>query len=116
LLQAVPAKLAVIDRLSREYLTLTRTGADPARQRMLASQIQNLDTCVRLAREGPGLVARIIHLYYGCGFDSVGVGSELGISPTLVRQTIFRLNRLAERQPARDSEQANRRGRERKHK
>lgn len=95
ILTSVPRKVEVLDRLMREYQAVKH--ADPARARMLESQIQNLDTVIRTAREGAGLVTRMVYLYYRCGLSSAQVGTELGISPRTIRQTIYRLHRLAER-------------------
>jgi len=92
----IPRIVEVLDVLCREFVTCS----DPARRRILTIEIENLDTSVRLAREGPGVVARIVHLYYSVGFDSVGVAGEIGIKPTLVRMTLFRLNSLVRRMAA----------------
>ena len=95
MLQSIPRKVAVIDRLSREYVELKKTGTDPERALLLEREVRNLDTVIRMIRMGPGGVARMVQIYYGCGCDSVDVGSEIGISPTQVRQTLFRLHKTA---------------------
>lgn len=93
LLTTIPHKIAVLDHLCREYQDVRST--DPDRARILASQISNLDTGIRLIRMGPGAVGRMIHLYYAVGLDSVGTAAEIGCHPVLVRQTLHRLHRLA---------------------
>lgn len=97
LLAKIPAKVAVIDHLCREYMAVKST--DPARARLLQSEIQNLDTCIRMAKMGPGGVARMVTLYYSVGLDSVGTASEIGITPPHVRQTLWRLNQIAAAPP-----------------
>jgi hypothetical protein len=93
LLSSIPRKVENLDRLCREYQDVKNT--DRARARVLQSQIANLDTGIRLARMGPGVVARIVVLYYSVGLDSVGTAAEIGCSPMLVRQTLYRLHRIA---------------------
>jgi hypothetical protein len=93
LLASIPRKIEVLDRLCVEFQSAKQT--DPARARMLQSQIQNLDTSIRLIRLGPGTVARMVHLYYAVGYNSCGCASEIGCSPMLVRQTLYRLHRIA---------------------
>jgi hypothetical protein len=93
LLASIPRKIEVLDRLCREHQEAKST--DPARARMLASQIANLDTGIRLTRMGPGVIARMVTLFHGCGYDSVGTAAEIGCHPVLVRQTLHRLRRIA---------------------
>lgn len=95
ILASVPRKVEVLDRLCREYIVVK--AVDSARARVLTTQILNLDAVIRTAREGPGIIARLVYLYYAVGMDSAGVGSELGVSPRSIRQTVYRLHRLAKR-------------------
>jgi len=88
-----PKKLTVLDGLCVEYVTLKRDGGDPARERKLESLIAGLDTSIRLIDEGPGLIIRLVQLYYSVRLDSVGVSTELGIRPPHVRQTLLRMHR-----------------------
>lgn len=97
LLSRIPGMTEVLDRLCREYTEVK--DADPARATVLQIEIQNLDTSIRMARMGPGGVARVVHLYYGCAYDSCAVASEIGITPMHVRQTLFRLHRAAKPVP-----------------
>jgi hypothetical protein len=89
-----PKKLAILDGLCIEYVTLKREGGDPARVRKLESIIEGLDTSIRMIDEGPGMVLRIVQLYYSVRLDSVGVGAEVGIRPPHVRQTLHRMARV----------------------
>jgi hypothetical protein len=95
LLASVPAKIEVLDKLCREYVAVK--SADPARAKILRMEIANIDTAVRMARMGAGGIARMIHLYYSVGLDSVGTASEIGVTPQHVRQIIYRLHRLVKR-------------------
>jgi hypothetical protein len=80
-----------MDKLCVEYVQLRSAGVDPARQRELERTIEGIDTLLRVG--SLGVVARIIHLYYGVGFDSVGVGTEVGCKPPHVRQLLLRLHK-----------------------
>lgn len=93
LLSRVPGMTEVLDRLCGRYAAAK--SADPERARSFRIQIQSIDTTIRMVRMGPGGVARIVHLYYSVGMDSVGVAAEIGITPMHVRQTLWRLHRAA---------------------
>jgi hypothetical protein len=87
--------VALIDKLSAEYVGLKKQNPKAPRVRQLETLIENLDTRLRFERKdgGLGCIARTIHLYYSVGLDSVGVGAELGIKPPQVRRTIFMLHK-----------------------
>jgi hypothetical protein len=100
LMARLPRNIEILDRLMREYRDVRST--DPARAKVLETQIQNLDTVIRTTREGPGLIARLVYLFYCCGQDSVGTAAELGLRPQHVRRTLFGLHRVAEGKSRKD--------------
>jgi hypothetical protein len=68
------------------------------RIKQLESEIEGIDTYLRISENGGAdVVAAAVYLYYRTGLDSVGVGSELGLKPPHVRQTLFRLHQTAKR-------------------
>lgn len=83
----ISRKSDVLDRLCRAYVV----EDNPARKRVLQTQIKNLDAVIRTTEQGPALIAGIVYLYYRCGLPSNAVASELGIQPQSVRQILFRL-------------------------
>lgn len=61
-------------------------------------EIEGIDTLLRYTNgptAGAGVIAAIVWLYYRVGMDSVGVGSELGLKPPHIRQTLWRLHETA---------------------
>lgn len=122
-----PAAMVVLDRLCEEYVGIKNNGLNPdmtdkewneaksqpymefaegearfqdmqKRMRQLESEIEGIDTYLRIsAGGGADIVAACVYLYYRTGLDSVGVGSELGLKAPHVRQTLFRLHRIAKR-------------------
>lgn len=120
-----PRLIAVLTRLGAEYVTLKRLGLDPTttdeqwnasrhqpyivccageakfvaekkRKRELEIEIEGIDTYLRYtANGGADVIAAVVYLYYRSGLDSVGVGSELGLKPPHVRQTLWRLHQTA---------------------
>lgn len=89
-----PRLIATLEDLCRSYVE----NEDHARKKMLAINIEGIDTFLRYTKNQAGLatVAAIVSLYYRVGLDSVGVAQELGLKPTHVRQTLWRLFRVAE--------------------
>lgn len=68
------------------------------RSRELEIEIEGIDTYLRYtANGGADTVAAIVYLYYRAGYDSVGVGAELGLKPPHVRQTLWRLHDTAKK-------------------
>lgn len=90
-------KSALLDSLCKDYVHLKKTGAEPNKLRFREQVIESLDTeiCV-LQADCPGVILRIVHLYYRCGFESVVVGKELSLKPPHVRQILWRLNEIAD--------------------
>jgi hypothetical protein len=95
----LPARrCATMTKLCRELVEeRKKTKPDEDRLRQLRIEIQNLDTTIRFERSAPAFVAAIVFYYYRAGMDSVGIGSEIGMSPMHIRQTLWRLNRIANR-------------------
>jgi len=85
LLDSIPAKIIAMNNLCREFIA---RKDDPARRRVLAAEIENLDTDVVLTRRGPGVVIQIVFLYYRMGLTSCQIGHECNLKPPLVRQTL----------------------------
>jgi hypothetical protein len=122
-----PNAMVVLDRLCEEYVEIKNKGLKPGitdkewneskqqpfmefaegearyqdekkRLKQLESEIEGVDTYLRISENGGAdIVAAVIYLYYRTGYDSVGVGEELGIKPPHVRQTIYRLHQTAKR-------------------
>lgn len=88
-------QLAVIDKLCSEYVAC----ADPSRRNLLMTEIQNLDTTVRVDRE-PWVIPVIVKAYYRECCDSVGCGERVGFSSPHVRQILYRLGTVAKRMAA----------------
>jgi hypothetical protein len=117
-----PRMVEVLKKLCNEYVTLKQLGLKPEstdaewnaarqqpyiplfegearhvaeqkRRRELEIEIEGLDTYLRYTvNGGADVIAAIVYLYYRAGLDSVGVGSELGLKPPHVRQTLWRLH------------------------
>lgn len=89
---------ATLTRLCQRYVAL-KNGAnpDPKQLRELEVEIENLDTVLRIAERGAGLVLAAVYLYYRANFDSVGVATELGIKPPHVRTLLYRINQTWQR-------------------
>jgi hypothetical protein len=82
----------ILETLSEEY----RTTEDPIRKRALQTQLENVNTRLRVdARGAAPTVLACAYLYYRDGLTSVEVSHILGVSPQCVRQMIYRLNRIA---------------------
>ncbi len=81
----------VVDRLCSEYVRET----DGARRSVLESEIQGLDTAIRINRSPAKVVAGVIYFYFREGLDSTQVGAELGFLSPWVRQLLFRIMKIA---------------------
>ena len=93
LLSQIPVKVEVMNRLCAEYVNCT----DPTRRRRLEIEIENLDSQITADRDiGPGMVARIVKLYYSLGLNSVEVSRETQVKPIAIRQILHRLWLLAD--------------------
>lgn len=92
---AIPAKEALLTRLIKECLALKKKGADAARLKKLAVQIENVDTVLVLNKNVASKAAMVVHLYYGLGLSSVDVATEVGIKPPHCRVMLWRLRKVA---------------------
>jgi hypothetical protein len=105
-----PSTLSDADRLARireKELNFAKTRLEPVLRRLierertnkspkLAIQIQGYDSLIRMCRQGTaGVIARVVHLYYKCGYDSVEVAQETGLHPPWVRQSLARMDQAA---------------------
>lgn len=125
-----PRMISVMDKLCGEYVEIKQRGINPnitdkewnetrpqpfmefaegearyedekLRLRHLEIEIEGIDTYLRYTENGGAdVVAAIVYLYYRTGLDSVGVGTELGLKPPHVRQTLWKMHRTAERMQA----------------
>lgn len=70
-----------------------RIDDEENRKKILAVEIEGIDTYLRITKNGGAdIIAAIVYLYYRTELDSVGVGNELGLKPPHVRQTLWRLH------------------------
>jgi hypothetical protein len=73
-----------------------RFEAEKKRRRELEIEIEGIDTYLRYTTTGGAdVIAAVVYLYFRAAIDSVGVGTELGLKPPHVRQTIWRLYQTA---------------------
>jgi len=89
----VPALRVSIRNLCSEYAALKKTDPRNPRLRRLGNIISGIDTTLLTIERGPGLVLRIVHLFYRVGLDSPGVGEELGLQPGHVRKVLFNVRK-----------------------
>jgi hypothetical protein len=90
-----PRHEANLDELNLRYVEESKAGAPPERLKRLEQEIENLDTFLRTTvNGGMDTVAGTVFLYHRCKFDSVGVGTELGLKPPHVRQILWRMNQV----------------------
>lgn len=66
------------------------TNPDPLQRKKLALEIRQLDAEIISIQKGPARLARLLHLAWGCGWDSVAIGSELKMTSVNVRQILHR--------------------------
>ena len=81
----------VVDGLCAEYVQST----DAARRSLLESEIQGLDTQIRINRDPAKVVAGVIYFYYREGLESTQVAAELGFLSPWVRQLLYRIMKIA---------------------
>ena len=92
LLSHRPRKIETLRRLSQEFVALKKKpNPDAKRLKTLQVQIRNVDTLLRIEGNVAALVTGVLYWYYRCGFDSVKVASEAGISPIHIRQLLKRI-------------------------
>lgn len=83
------AQIKSLDVLCSQFVTCT----DEERRRLLESEIANLDTQIRIAKE-PWLIAECVRIYHRERADSKAVAARLRLRPPHVRQLLRRLNLL----------------------
>jgi hypothetical protein len=91
----VPAMTKTLDSLCSRYVAAKNIGDDATAQ-TLESEIEGIDTSIRLYDGGPAFIAGIVYFYYRCRYKSGEIGSELGIKAPHVRQLLRRLNLVAQ--------------------
>jgi hypothetical protein len=70
-----------LTRLCKEHLALKRAGGDAEYTRKLGTEIENLDTQLRVAKGIAGIAVRLATLYWKQGFTSVECAEELNLKP-----------------------------------
>lgn len=97
ILADVPANVALLDRLTAEYITTK--DVDAARARVLERQIRSLDGRLVIDKGGPSLIVGIIYWWGRMGYDSseTSVALHHQVSPVAVRQIASRLTHLWEK-------------------
>jgi hypothetical protein len=98
ILAAIPANVALLDRLCREA-DVRNTDTTRERRRVLEAQIKALDGKLVIDKQGPSLIVGIVHYFFRCGYDSPQTCAALNhrVSPVSVRQIASRLTQLWER-------------------
>ncbi|HEX3987986.1 MAG TPA: hypothetical protein VHZ30_01065, partial [Verrucomicrobiae bacterium] len=98
LTKQIKGKNICADRLCKRYVQLK--NAQPLDQdavRKLAQVIESLDTDLRLlSADCPGLILRVVYLYYRLGWNSTFIGAELHLKPPHVRCILWHLNEIAD--------------------
>lgn len=98
----LPALRATMDKLCHELFGLKQRKENPARQYKLEQLIEAADSQIITVRRGPAAVAAAVaYQYFNLGYESVAVAAALDLKPPTVRQTIFRLQRVAKEQQER---------------
>jgi|SRR5271157_1440607 len=82
--------IATLECLCSQFVATT----DPARRKMLTTEISGLDRQIQLVSR-PDIFHTLIVARYRERLDSVGVAERCGLSPWGVRQLCFRLNKVA---------------------
>lgn len=96
----IPALERTLRRLCKRY---TRRRSANCRRR-LALQIQALDASICLIKKGEtAAICAAVYLYYRAELDSVGVAEAVGIRPPAVRQILWKISKLWEREFASDT-------------
>lgn len=98
--EKIKSQVPRLQELLRQKIRNYKKEQSPNRQREIKVEIQNLDTRLRIIRKGTAAVlAAIVYMYYRQGFNSVTVAEQLGVTSLMVRQTLFRMARLANGKP-----------------
>jgi hypothetical protein len=78
--------------LLRKMYDRLKDETDPYLKTKLSEQIQNVDSCIMMARRSSiAVMVAVVYFYYRNGWDSVKVGEELKLHPPHVRQILARL-------------------------
>jgi len=95
--EKLPAKKAVLTRLCLEFVALKK-NPNATREKLdrLSQKIEGADSelcTLQKSDRGAAQIVAMVHFYYLVGMDSVGVATQLGIKPPVVRQTLWKLQR-----------------------
>ena len=77
------------------YVEAKNAGTAPARLRVMAQKIEEVDTQLRMIETGPLLYAGIVYYYWRLGETSADVGQAMNLKPPHVRQCLYRMRRSA---------------------
>src|SRR5215471_21049979 len=92
-----PQKSTLLTALCKEYGALKRSqNPDRRRLRLLETEIENIDTQLRILDRGAALIVAVVYLYWRANQNSVYVAQELGIKPPHVRTILHRLGKTSE--------------------
>src|SRR5579863_5249017 len=91
------AKKAVLTRLCLEFVALKK-NPNATREKLdrLSQKIEGADSelcTLQKSDRGAAQIVAMVHFYYLVGMDSVGVATQLGIKPPVVRNTLWKLKR-----------------------
>jgi hypothetical protein len=90
-----PHLTETIGKLAREYVAVKKAGDDPARLKLLAIEIESIDTQLRFLGNEDKMVVGVVYRYYRLREDSVATGAALAMRPPHVRQVLWRLDKAA---------------------
>jgi len=94
----VPLLVSRIDRLCQLYVSLKTETPDSSYLRILAGEIENVDTQILIASRAAAILCGVLYYSYHLGMRSPEVAQLLGIKPPHARQILFRANRIASEQ------------------
>jgi len=86
-----------LEDISTRYTETAMLGACEEDLSRVAIEVQVTDS--QLCNQRRNLAAwpvSVIYLYHRLGWNSVAIAKQLGISPPLVRQFLYRLNRVSQ--------------------
>jgi hypothetical protein len=89
------AKIATLDACCSRYLAALEAHAPRAVVAELESQIENLDTALRVDENPTAYISAVLYLSYRARMNSTQVGSALGLKPPHCRQILHRANIIA---------------------
>jgi hypothetical protein len=92
----LPALIRQIDSLCSAYVRAKNNGGPQVYLESLQRRIAQEDQTIRNYMKAATILAGIIWWFYRCGYNSVQTAQQLGVSSCSVRQTVFRLNNVAQ--------------------